>query len=220
MENITWFGHASFLFTDRASGGKAYYIDPFQLPKNKDIPMADVIFITHAHYDHFSIQDIERILKDETVVIATPDCLDVLGIRLEKIPVEPSRAYSIKNFHFETIPAYNLRPDRISFHPQKNKWVGYVFELNGQLVYHAGDTDFIPEMRELAERHLDLTLLPMGGIYTMDVHEMIAAVKVIKPKKIIPMHYKILLGEVSYKAEQEVLAELNNSKVVILDELK
>ncbi|HMS22407.1 MAG TPA: MBL fold metallo-hydrolase [Candidatus Levybacteria bacterium] len=220
MENITWFAHASFLFVDKDSGGEAYYVDPFQLPKNKDIPKADVIFITHAHYDHFSALDINRILKNETIVVATPDCLNALVIKLQKFPVEPSRSYDIRGFHFETIPAYNVRPDRLSFHPQKNKWVGYIFELYGQLIYHAGDTDFIPEMRELAERHLDVALLPMGGTYTMDVSEMISATKAIKPKNVIPMHYKTLLGGAAYKGEQQIRAELKDSRVVILEEFR
>lgn len=220
MEHVTWLRHASFSFIDTTSGQRIYYVDPFQLPKNKDLPRADIIFITHAHYDHFSPEDINSLLKDDTVVVATPDILEALNITQEKFSVEPNKSYEVKGFTFDTVPAYNVKPERLAFHPQKNKWVGYIFELNGQRIYHAGDTDFIPEMRELAERHLDVALLPMGGTYTMDVEEMMEAARAIKAKKVIPMHYKTLLENEAHKAEQKLLSKLKESEVVILEEYK
>lgn len=220
MENITWFGHASFSFVDKSSGQRIYYVDPFQLPQNKELPKADIIFITHAHHDHLSRGDIDAILKNDTVVVATRDSLETLDIKQEKFQVEPNKSYSVKGFTFRTVPAYNIKPERLEFHPQKNKWVGYIFELNGLKIYHAGDTDFIPEMKDLSEEHLDIAMLPMGGTYTMDVSEMIAAACAIRAKKVIPMHYKMLLGEETYKAEQKLLSELKDSEVVIMEEFK
>lgn len=220
MENISWFGHAGFAFVDKSSGQRIYYVDPFQLPKNKQLEKADIIFITHAHHDHLSRGDIDMILKDGTTVVATPDSLVTLDIKQDRFPVEPNRDYKIKGFEFSTVPAYNVKPDRLEYHPQKNKWVGYIFELNGQTIYHAGDTDFIPEMRELSERHIDIAMLPMGGTYTMDASEMIQAARAIKPKKLIPMHYKSLLGNMeSLKAEQRLMSELKGIEVFILGEL-
>lgn len=222
MENVTWLGHAGFMFKDNTTGLKIYYIDPFQIPAS-GLEKADIIFVTHAHYDHLSPQDILSILKDNTVVVATPDSLEALNIPKEqKFPVEPNNQYDVKGFHFETVPAYNVKPERLEFHPQKNKWVGYIFEINGQKIYHAGDTDFIPEMRELAEQHLDIAMLPMGGTYTMDVEEMMEAARAIKPKKLIPMHYKMLLGtpEKIKEAEEKLKAGVKNSEVLILEEFK
>ncbi len=220
MENITWFGHASFSFVDTKSGQRIYYIDPFQLPK--DLPKADIIFVTHAHHDHLSLGDINSLLKNDTVVVATPDSLETLQITQEKFPVEPNKQYTVRGFEFETFPAYNIKPQRLEFHPQKNKWVGYIFDINNIRFYHAGDTDFIPEMNELSERKIDVAMLPMGGTYTMGVDEMILAANAIKAKKVIPMHYKIPLDDPKKvkEAEEKLKAGVKNSEVVFLEESK
>lgn len=218
MENVTWFGHASFMFQDNSTGQKIYYIDPFQLPKGKKLEKADIIFITHAHHDHLSEGDILTLLKDDTVVVATFDSLETLQIKQEKFPVEPNQKYSVKGFSFQTVPAYNIHPERIQFHPKSNNWVGYVFEINGLKFYHAGDTDFIPEMHTFDKLEIDVALLPMGGTYTMDVDEVIQAVNVIKAKTVIPMHYKMLLGDTYQAAEEKLKKEIKESKVLILEE--
>lgn len=161
MENMQWFGHASFMFKDNSTGLKIYYIDPFQLPKDKQLDKADIIFVTHAHHDHLSEGDISSILKKDTIVVATPDSLDTLNIPdSQKFPVEPNKQYTINGFEFETVPAYNTKPQRLEFHPHKNNWVGYIFDVNNIRFYHAGDTDFIPEMQELAHRKIDVACFP------------------------------------------------------------
>lgn len=217
MENIHWLYHASFSFTDQ-NGNKIYFIDPFRL--NEKAEKADIIFITHAHYDHFSQNDIEKILKDNTIVVAPPDILEKLDTdKNKKISVRPNENYEVKGFSFSTIPAYNNHPKRLNFHPQKNQWVGYIFELNGQKIYHAGDTDFIEEMKSLKKLGIDIALLPIGGTYTMDLQEAVRAANEICAKITIPMHYKNLVGE-SYKTVEEKFKKLvTNSKVVILHEL-
>lgn len=219
MENVTWFGHASFSFIDKSSGQRIYYIDPFQLPKS-NLPKADIIFVTHAHYDHLSEGDISSILKDDTVVVATPDSLETLKIKQKKFPVMPNKEYEVKGFKFSTVPAYNIRPERLSAHPRSNNWVGYIFDINGQRFYHAGDTDFIPEMQTFASLGIDVVMLPMGGKYTMDVNEAILAVNAIKAKKVIPMHYKRLLGENYKEAEEKLKKGVVESEVVVLKEFK
>jgi L-ascorbate metabolism protein UlaG (beta-lactamase superfamily) len=231
FDDVLWFGHASFSFVDK-NGNRIYYVDPFDL-KAKSLQEADIVFITHAHYDHFSQIDIDKILKPETVVVATSDVLEKIDLDNErKIRVEPNKNYEIKparhasqgnaggGFKFSTIPAYNNHPNKLNFHPRANNWVGYVFELNGKKVYHAGDTDFIEEMKLLKNQSLDVAILPIGGTYTMDVIEAAAAANAICAKITIPMHYKSLLREKSEAAEKKFKKMVTNSKVVILEELK
>jgi len=219
VDNIRWFGHASFAITDSVNGNRIYFIDPFELPSSNS-DKADLIFVTHAHYDHLSEGDINHILKPETSVIATPDSLATLKIPNEqKFEVAPSNSYDVKGTKFETIPAYNVREDRLNYHPKSNNWVGYILFVNNQKIYHAGDTDFIPEMQNLASKSLDIAMLPMGGTYTMDVYEMIEAANAIKAKITIPMHYRRFLGDKYKEAEEKLKAGVTNSKVVILEEL-
>ncbi|MEK7558826.1 MAG: MBL fold metallo-hydrolase [Patescibacteria group bacterium] len=217
MDGINWLGHASFFFEDK-SGNKIYFVDPFELG-DKKLEKADLIFITHAHYDHFSQEDIDKITKDETVIIAPPDILEKISIEnSRKIKVEPNKDYETKGFKFSTIPAYNHRPGREEKHPRRNNWVGYIFELNNKKVYHAGDTDFTDEMRKLKDLNLDVAMMPMGGNFTMDVDEMIEAANYIVAKVTIPIHYKKLLGENYKEAEEKLKSAVTNSKVLILTE--
>lgn len=218
MENIKWFGHASFQFTDE-NGNKIYYVDPFDL-KGSNYEQADLIFITHAHYDHCSFEDVKKILKNDSVLIAPPDCLALIDVPNKKQPVEPNKSYEIKGFEFSTIPAYNDRPGQEVAHPRENNWVGYIFELSGKKIYHAGDTDFTEEMKKLKDLNLDIAMLPMGGKFTMDVEQMIEAANTIKAKITIPMHYRRLLGETYKEAEEKLKAGVKNSTVVILEELQ
>lgn len=218
MENINWLGHASFFFND-AGANKIYFIDPFQIG-NKRLDAADIIFITHAHYDHFSQADIEKILKETTIIVAPIDILAKIDIEeSRKLNVNPNKKYEIKGFSFSTIPAYNNHPERLSFHPKANNWVGYIFELNGQKIYHAGDTDFTEEMKNLKNLNLDIALLPIGGTYTMDVKEAAEAANTIAAKITIPMHYKNLVGEHYKETEEEFKKLVTKSKVVVLEEL-
>lgn len=219
---IHWFGHASFSLLDKASGNRIYWIDPFDIYTNKKAltEKADIIFITHAHYDHCSLEDIQAIVKKDTMCIAPPDCLEKLAITGEKQPVEPNKSYTVKNFSFQTIPAYNINPARLQAHPRSNNWVGYIMTINGKKLYHAGDTDFTPEMKELTNQKLDIAMLPMGGKFTMDVNDAVEAANTIAAKYTIPMHYKRLLGDGYKEAEEKLKAGITNSQVVILEELQ
>src|SRR3989344_1816653 len=218
MENINWLGHASFFFNDK-NLNKIYFVDPFEL-KNKNLEPADIILITHAHYDHFSKADIQKILKEDTIVVAPPDILEKIKISPDrKISVSPNQKYNVKKFSFSTIPAYNNVSERLAFHPKANNWVGYIFEINSQKIYHAGDTDFIEEMKSLDKLGIDVALLPIGGTYTMDVNQAVEAANAIGAKITIPMHYKNLLGEKYKNAEEEFKKLVINSKVIILEEL-
>lgn len=220
LDNIKWLGHAGFSFTDAATGNKIYYADPYQLHQT-NLPKADLLFITHAHPDHLSQDDIAKVTKSDTQIIAPQNCLDRISWgKLLTTPVEPNSSYTVNEFSFKTVPAYNVKPDRLSFHPQDNHWVGYIFFLNNLKIYHAGDTDFIPEMKELAKEQLDIALLPIGGTYTMDVAEAIEAANAIKAKITVPMHFKNLLGDKADFAVQQFTKGVTSSQVTVLQELQ
>src|ERR1035437_4810765 len=197
MDNIKWFGHASLSFTD-ANANKIYYVDPFDL----------------------TAADLEKIIKEDTIIIAPPDILAKIDRAGElKQAVEPNKSYEIKSFKFQTVPAYNTHPDKLNFHPKTNNWVGYIFQLNGKNIYHAGDTDFIEEMKSLKDLNLDVAMLPIGGTYTMDVNEAAQAANAITAKITIPMHYRRLNPNNYQKLEEKFKSLVTNSKVVILEEL-
>lgn len=206
------------MFTDRASGNKIYYIDPFHFPKDKDLKDADIIFVTHAHPDHLSPEDIGLVLKESTVLVATDDSLITLNLPNEKVAVTPNMEYEVKGFKFQTVPAYNTNTQRP--HKKEYGWVGYIFMINGLKVYHAGDTDLIPEMKAFDKLSLDIAFLPIGGTYTMDVDEAIEAANIIKAKKTAPIHYRRLLGDNYREAEERFKKGVTGSEVVILEQFK
>ncbi len=214
MDFIKWFGHASFSFVDKISGNRIYYIDPFDLG-GKELEPADLVFITHAHQDHFSPDDLDLIMHDETRVIAPPDILENMGRNKEfGHPVLPNNSYTIDGFSFSTIPAYNIPPK--NFHPRENNWIGYIFTVSGKKIYHAGDTDFTLEMKALKEHNLDIAMLPIGGKFTMDYKEAAEAANYIGAKVTIPMHYKNIVGEKASEIEEEFKSLVTASEVVVL----
>ena len=219
MENIKWFGHASFSFVDQ-NGNRVYYVDPFDL-KPAELEKADLVFITHAHPDHFSPNDLAKILKDNTIISAPPDILTQIDRNEDlKLAVEPNRSYEIKDFKFQTIPAYNNHPEKLNFHPKANHWVGYIFALNGKKIYHAGDTDFIPEMNNLKSLSLDVAMLPIGGHYTMDFEEAATAANAIAAKITVPMHYRRINPNNYHELEEKFKQLVTSSEVLVLEELR
>ena len=186
-ETVEWIGHASFILND---GSTRVFVDPFRVSdvSNK----ADIILITHPHFDHCSKDDIAKLQGSGTRIVAAQGCIDAKdfpGITIAK----PGFSAEIAGVKVEAVPAYNTRQERLQFHPRSNNWVGYVVSANGMRIYHAGDTDFINEMKELND--IDVALLPIGGTYTMDVDEAISAANAIGAKHSVPMHYKNLLGK-------------------------
>lgn len=175
---------------------KIIYLDPFQIePKEQ----ADIILITHEHYDHLSLKDIEKLLKQGTAIVTIPECQSTLSRIAEKISsvvlIEPFQKKEVQGVQIETIPAYNInkfRAPNMPFHPKQDGRVGYIITVNGKRIYHAGDTDCIPEMRQL--KNIDIALLPVSGTYVMTPEEAARAVKIIKPRIAIPMHYGAGVG--------------------------
>ncbi len=184
---IEWLGHDSFRFT---ADGKVIYIDPWKLKGNQ--PKADLILITHDHFDHFSKEDIEKVSKPDTVVVAPPAVAQQLSGNVRT--ARQTDSLTAAGIQIETVPAYNLNkgpePGKV-FHPKDAGYVGYILTLGGKRVYHMGDTDHTPEVNKVKA---DIALVPVSGTYVMTVDEAIAAVNQFKPGKAIPMHYADIVG--------------------------
>lgn len=181
VDFIKYLGHASILIS---VGNRNIYVDPWKLVRSE--PKADLICITHSHYDHFSPDDISKISKKDTVIIGPRDIMKLkVG---EKIEMKPKDEIDLKWVKVKGVPAYNINK---VFHPKSNNFLGYLIEIEGNTIYIAGDTDFIPEMKEIKA---DIVILPVGGTYTMTAEEAANAVNTIKPKIAIPYHYGDIVG--------------------------
>jgi L-ascorbate metabolism protein UlaG (beta-lactamase superfamily) len=180
VKNITWLGHDGFLIK---GDGKAIVIDPFQV---KQCEPADVILVTHEHYDHCSPEDIQKIRKASTVIVTEANSAEKLSgdVRV----VRPGDKLTVSEIPIEAVPAYNTDKN---FHPKQNGWLGFILTVGGVRIYHAGDTDLIPEMDSIKA---DIALLPVSGTYVMTAEEAVEAAKTIKPKLVIPMHYGAIVG--------------------------
>ena len=193
---VKWLGHDSFRFD---FSGKIMYIDPYEV---KEHDKADLILITHGHYDHCSIADLRKLVKDETIIITTPDTTSKLSGKVEGGHVKlakPGDNFDVLGIKIKAIAAYNIDKQ---FHPKANQWLGYLFTINNITFYHAGDSDFIPEMEDLSA---DVAFLPVSGTYVMNAEEAAKAARKIMPKIAIPMHYGKIVGS---KKDAEKFKEL------------
>jgi len=205
-QHIHWLGHASFRIED---AGKQIYLDPWKLPDG--LPQADILLITHAHYDHFSQEDIAKIKKTGTTFFAPKDV--AYQIDGTVITVSPGQSFTVGELKIRSVPAYNLGKD---FHPKVNNWVGYILTLStGQKIYHAGDTDFIPELRNVVA---DIALLPCGGKYTMNAPEAASAANAFKPQAVIPMHWGDIIG--TMQDAEEFKKEFKGTTIIKMVERK
>jgi L-ascorbate metabolism protein UlaG (beta-lactamase superfamily) len=178
--SVKWLGHASF---EIKADDKIIYIDPYE-GEYKD--KADLILVSHSHEDHCDTSKIKKIRKEDTLVIAPADCASKIGGKVKSL--KPGEKASLADITVEAVAAYNYKRFRSPgnpFHP-KDFGVGYLIKIGDKTVYHAGDTDLIPEMRSL--RNVYLALLPSGGTYTMDNPEAAEAALTIKPQFVIPIH--------------------------------
>ena len=170
---------------------KIIYIDPYRIKEEKND--ADIIFITHSHYDHFSEEDILNVKSDNTRIVVTTDLLEKtleLGFKKEEITiVNQNNLYTILDIAVNTIPAYNINKQ---FHPKESNWVGYILTIEGKSIYVAGDTDINEENKNVK---CDIALLPVGGTYTTNYEEAAELANLINPELVIPMHYGEIVGE-------------------------
>jgi L-ascorbate metabolism protein UlaG (beta-lactamase superfamily) len=178
--SIKWLGHASFQIK---AEGKIIYVDPYEGEYSEK---ADLILVTHSHSDHCDVAKIKKVRKADTVIFAPEDCVSKIGGSVKTL--KPMEETMISNIKVKAVEAYNYKRFRSPgkpFHP-RGLGVGYLITAEGETVYHAGDTDFIPEMRQLGR--VNVALLPSGGTYTMDNPEAAKAAIAINPKIVIPMH--------------------------------
>ena len=186
LENVEVLYHSSI----RINKEKTIYIDPFKIDRNYND--ADIVFITHDHYDHYSEEDIDKVINENTTIIIPEELLTKLlkkGINKNAIiTVEPNEKYVVQGIKFETIPAYNTNK---TFHPKENGWVGYIIIINGIRYYIAGDTDITEENKQVK---CDVAFVPVGGTYTMDFKEAASLINEIKSKIAIPIHYGSIVG--------------------------
>ncbi|MGV1100962.1 MBL fold metallo-hydrolase [Thiovibrio sp. JS02] len=183
LRNLRWLGHDAFFL---AAGGKNIYLDPFQLPDG--LPKADIICISHEHYDHCSPADVQKIQQPSTVIVTEPRAAAKLSGRIEAL--RPGETRTVAGVTIEAVPAYNTNK---KFHPEGNRWLGFIITVDGVRLYHAGDTDLIPEM---AEVRADIALLPVSGTYVMTAEEAVRAAVTIQPQIAVPMHYAAVVGSV------------------------
>ncbi len=184
-KDIHWLGHDSFRIE---AGGIVIYTDPFRIKNAESARKADLILITHEHYDHCSPEDVEAISGEKTVILAPPDCLGKFS-KGKALGVKPGDRLTAAGVEVEVVPAYNIGK---KFHPEDNRWVGYIFLAGGKRIYIAGDTDHVPEMKGF---RADIALLPVSGTYVMTAEEAAQAALEIKPEIAVPMHYGSIVGE-------------------------
>lgn len=175
----------------RIAADKIIYFDPFKITEKTND--ADIIFITHEHFDHFSAEDIAKVVSDSTVFVA-PESMEktvlASGVSKDKlITLNPGDKKEVCGIPVEAVPAYN--PGK-KFHPRSNNWLGYIVTVDGQRVYVAGDTDATPEAKSVS---CDIAMIPIGGTYTMDHREAADFINELKPKIVIPTHYGSVVGD-------------------------
>jgi L-ascorbate metabolism protein UlaG (beta-lactamase superfamily) len=211
IDSVAWLGHAGFRIE---APGATVYIDPYRVPAGA--PKADLILVTHGHYDHFSPQDVERLSHDDTWLIAPAPVAERTAGRVASIA--PGEGIEVEHLHgvdVAAVAAYNTSKrdsDGRAFHPREAGWVGFDLGIRGERLYHSGDTDVIPEMDAVVG--VDVALLPVSGTYVMTVPEAVEAARRIQPRVAVPMHWGSHLGA---RSDAEAFAELAPVEVRILD---
>jgi len=198
VKKIQWLGHDCFLI----KSDLIIYFDPFQI---KEGPKADIIFVTHPHYDHCSPEDIKKIAKEDSIIVTEKDSAKMLTGKVEIMKVGEEK--QVRGIKVKAVPAYNIGK---TFHTKDKGWLGFVVEVEGVKIYHAGDTDFIPEMKDIKT---DIALLPVSGTYVMTADEAVSAALTIKPQIAIPMHYGSIVGS---EKDAEKFAKALEGKIEVI----
>ena len=195
LENIRVFTQSAIRIQNK--DGVVIYLDPFSLTDAEAAHDADYVFITHAHFDHFSPEDIVRVAGDHTELVAPASMgaevarvADEIGAPAVHL-LQAGRRLELPGVAVEAVPAYNVEPERLEMHPQANGWLGYALTVDGVRYYAAGDTDQNPDNEQVA---CDVALVPIGGTYTCDPHQAAAFVNALHPKVVVPIHYGSIVG--------------------------
>lgn len=187
------------------------YVDPFKITDVRND--ADIVLVTHEHHDHFSPEDISKVVKEDTLFVCPKGMENnfaELGIEEERVTaMSPGTAIELEGAIIEALPAYNV--DK-AFHPKENDWLGYIITLDGERIYIAGDTDMTQDNKAVS---CDIAMVPIGGTYTMDASEAAALIGNIKPKVAIPTHYNDIVGT---KDDEKVFTDKvgSDTRVVVL----
>jgi L-ascorbate metabolism protein UlaG (beta-lactamase superfamily) len=197
LKKIHWLGHDGF----RIDSSQVIYIDPFQIQATV---LADIILVSHDHFDHCSPDDIKKIQKKETVIVT--DKASAGKLTGDRRIMKPGDRVTVQGIEIEAMPAYNTNKQ---FHPKADGKLGFIITVEGVRLYHAGDTDFIPEMKNIKA---DIALLPVSGTYVMTADEAVEAALAIKPKFAIPMHYAAIVGSA---ADAQTFADRLKGKVEV-----
>ena len=210
LDNIEVLTHSSIRIKDTA---RAIYVDPFQM--KSDPHDADYVFITHSHSDHFSIEDIRKVIKSSTILVVPEKMEDdakELSTEIKSIiPLKPGVYKELSGLEVETIPAYNtVKP----FHPKRAEWLGYILRIDGKRVYIAGDTGATKEAKQV---RCDIALVPVGGTYTMDAKRAAELVNIIRPEYAIPTHYGSIVGK---KTDGQTFASLVDSTIKVVEKIQ
>lgn len=186
---------------------KVIYFDPYLIENTKND--ADIVFITHTHYDHFSPSDIKKVLKADTKIVCPNTCVDEIKKYFScVISVSVGEQKVIDGIKVSGIPAYNnTKP----FHKKENGWLGYIIETEGKRIYVAGDTDLTKDNENVS---CDVAFLPIGGTYTMDIAEAKTFIEKIKPKEVVPTHYGSVVGDIGLG--QKLKNRLKDFKITLL----
>jgi L-ascorbate metabolism protein UlaG (beta-lactamase superfamily) len=203
ISKINWLGHDGF----RIATGQNIYIDPYEIEGG---PTADLILITHPHFDHCSAADIAKIKGPGTIFVTEKESAGQLSGDVRVIA--PGEELTVGEVKIQGLPAYNLDKD---FHPKAKGWLGLNLEIDGVRIYHAGDTDFIPEMKDI---ETDIALLPVSGTYVMTATEAVQAALAIEPRIAIPMHFGAIVGS-DTDADQFAASLAGKVDVTILEKV-
>jgi L-ascorbate metabolism protein UlaG (beta-lactamase superfamily) len=179
MEKIHWLGHASFA----VYGSRTVCFDPYHISGSRK---ADLILVSHTHSDHFSPEDIAKVAGEKTTLVISSDAKPDYPASV--VRMRPGDSTKLMGLTIEAVRAYNLTKP---YHPKANNWLGYILTIDGMRIYHAGDTDFIPEMKGLAA---DVGFIPIGGTYTMESRQAAEAVNAMRLTRVIPMHWGVIVG--------------------------
>jgi L-ascorbate metabolism protein UlaG (beta-lactamase superfamily) len=184
LDRFTWYRQSAYLWQ---GDGINVYIDPWGVSGD---PPADVVFITHAHGDHYDPDDLRKVVREGSTKLVAPHDI-AAELSGDVTAVAPGDAGEAAGIRFQAVPAYNVVEERLEMHPRSNNWVGYILDLGEHSYYHAGDTDHVPELDSVKA---DVSFVPIGGTYTMEAPEAAELVKAQQPKLAVPMHYGFVVG--------------------------